>query len=81
MKSGKLFSFRSISLMTLACVLILSLSLPQKQAAAAGTSVKGFYVSDSKLYNATNSRYPAQERHPHIRHSALKCDFLSPLLK
>ncbi|MEK4059746.1 MULTISPECIES: cellulase family glycosylhydrolase [Paenibacillus] len=57
MKSGKLFSFRSISLVALACVLILSLSLPQKQAAAAGTSVKGFYVSGSSLYDATNSPF------------------------
>ncbi|MBW4082489.1 cellulase family glycosylhydrolase [Paenibacillus sp. S150] len=53
MKSGKHFSLRSICLLVAALVLILSYPIPQKQAAAAGSPVKGFYVSDTTLYDAT----------------------------
>lgn len=57
MKSRKHLSFRRFSLVALACVLLLSFSIPQKQAAAAGASVKGFYVSGTKLFDATGSPF------------------------
>lgn len=53
MKFRKHFSFRKISLLVLISILTLSISLPQQQAAAANTSVKGFYVSGTTLYDAT----------------------------
>ncbi|WP_150265992.1 cellulase family glycosylhydrolase [Paenibacillus tepidiphilus] len=57
MKVSRTFSFRSISLFALVCVLILSLTLPQKQAAAASTPVKGFHVSGTTLLDATGSPF------------------------
>lgn len=57
MKPSKYFSFRSFSFLALTCILILSLSIPQKQAAAAGASVKGFHVSGTKLIDATGSPF------------------------
>lgn len=57
MKFRKHFSFRKISLLVLISILTLSISLPQQQAAAANTSVKGFYVSGTTLYDATGSPF------------------------
>lgn len=57
MKFSKHFSFRKISLLVLISILTLSISLPQQQAAAANTSVKGFYVSGTTLYDATGSPF------------------------
>ncbi|MEC0167248.1 cellulase family glycosylhydrolase [Paenibacillus graminis] len=57
MQASKHFSFRILGILALTFILILSLSIPQKQAAAAGTSVKGFHVSGTKLIDATGSPF------------------------